>query len=135
MRVLSATISSAIYIGLLLFLFIFVYSILGMTLYRNKLKATNGLHKPYRQNFDDFIHSFFTIFQMMTVENWNQILTGCLNSKVNRAYTMFYLFSCQLILAYVLHNLFQAILLQGFEDPSILEDDDGNDMDEIKDQS
>jgi len=48
MRVLSATISSAIYIGLLLFLFIFVYSILGMTLYRNRLKSTNGLHKPYR---------------------------------------------------------------------------------------
>lgn len=34
MRVLSATISSALYVGILLILFICVYSILGMNLYR-----------------------------------------------------------------------------------------------------
>lgn len=71
MRVLSNTIGSAIYIGLLLFLFIFVYAILGMNMYRFKLTKTNGLGMPYRQSFDDFFHSFFAIFQMMTVENWN----------------------------------------------------------------
>ena len=48
MRVLSNTIGSAIYIGLLLFLFIFVYAILGMNMYRNKLTKTNGIGKPYR---------------------------------------------------------------------------------------
>ena len=60
---------------------------------------------------------------MMTAENWNQIMTAMLVSKVNRVFTMFYLYTCQFILAHVLHNLFQAILLQGFEDPSILEED------------
>jgi hypothetical protein len=48
MRVLSNTIGSAMYIGLLLFLFIFVYAILGMNMYRGKLAKTNGIGKPYR---------------------------------------------------------------------------------------
>ena len=62
MRVLSATISSAIYIFLLLLLFIIVYAILGTNLYKGKLSKTNGADKHYRQSFDDFIHSFFVIF-------------------------------------------------------------------------
>ena len=48
MRVLSNTIGSAIYIGLLLFLFIFVYAILGMNIYKGELTKTNGIGKPYR---------------------------------------------------------------------------------------
>jgi hypothetical protein len=48
MRVLSATIGSALYVGILLLLFIFVYSILGMNLYANKLSKTNGNGLPYR---------------------------------------------------------------------------------------
>ena len=66
----------------------------------------------------------------MTVENWNNILTACLVSNVPTWLTMFYLLSCQLILAYILHNLFQAILLQGFEDSSILQDNPAELLDE-----
>ena len=69
---------------------------------------------------------------MMTVENWNQIMTACIVSdESKKLFTVIYLFSCQFILAYVLHNLFQAILLQGFEDPSILEHEEVNDMNEL----
>ncbi len=106
MRVLQATIGSAMYVGVLLLLFIFVFSILGMNLFAGKLYRTNGPDLPYRQSFNDFTHSFFAIFQMMTVENWNNILTACLVSEVDTALTMIYLLSCQLILAYILHNLF-----------------------------
>jgi len=59
---------------------------------------------------------------MLTVENWNNILTACMVSDVNKSITLIYLLSCQIILSYILHNLFQAILLQGFEDPDILEE-------------
>ena len=120
--VLSSTISSAIYILLLLLLIIYVYSILGMFIYKKQLNKTNGKDMPYRQNFEDFQNAFLTIFQMLTVENWNNILTACMVSNVSTTVTLIYLLSCQIILSYILHKLFQAILLQGFEDPDILEE-------------
>jgi len=106
MRVLSNTIGSAMIVGVLLILFIFVYAILGMNIYKGELDKTNGQGKPYRQSFEDFIHSFFTIFQMMTIENWNNILTACLVSQVKASLSFIYLLSCQYLLAYTLHNLF-----------------------------
>lgn len=121
-NVLSGTISSAIYILLLLSLIIYMYSVLGMYIYKKQLNRTNGKDMPYRQNFENFENAFLTIFQMLTVENWNNILTACMVSDVNKSITLIYLLSCQIILSYILHNLFQAILLQGFEDPDILEE-------------
>jgi hypothetical protein len=47
-RVLNNTIGSAMIVGVLLILFIFVYAILGMEIYRNKLVTTNGPDKAYR---------------------------------------------------------------------------------------
>jgi len=94
MRVLSSTITSAIYIGLLLLLFIIIYAILGMNFYHNKLTKTNGIGLSYRHSFDDFPHAFMAIFQMMTIENWNQIMTACLTSKFPIGVTLFYLLSC-----------------------------------------
>ena len=120
LKVLNNTIGSAIYIGVLMFLFIFVYAILGMNIYRFNLTATNAIGLYYRQNFDDFAHSFFAIFQMMTVENWNELLTATLVSPVSTNITLPFLITCQIVLAYTLRDLFQAILLQGFEDDSIL---------------
>lgn len=119
-KVISSTINSALYIALLFLLIIFVYSVLGIQIYKGKLTKTNGKDLPYRQSFDTFVSSFFAIFQMMTVENWNQILTACLVSDTNRFITILYLFSCQIILAYILHNLFQGIFLSGFDDMSLL---------------
>jgi len=62
MKVLSSTISSAIYIGLLLLLFIVIYAILGMNFYYGRLTKTNGIDKSYRHSFDDFPHAFMAIF-------------------------------------------------------------------------
>ena len=48
LKVLNNTIGSAIYIGVLMFLFIFVYAILGMNIYRFNLTATNAIGLYYR---------------------------------------------------------------------------------------
>ena len=69
---------------------------------------------------------------MMTIENWNNILTACLVSSVNVVITVLYLISCQYLLAYTLHNLFQAILVQGFEDSSILQEEAEELYDEVE---
>jgi len=50
-KVLSGTFYSAISIFFLLVLFIFIYSILGLSLFQNKLNKTNGKYKEYRFGF------------------------------------------------------------------------------------
>ena len=61
-KVVSQSISSALSIAMLLFLFISVYSILGLKFYIHQLTVTNGKDKPYRQNFDNIQYAFFSIF-------------------------------------------------------------------------
>lgn len=46
------------YIAILLFLFIFIYSLLGMQFYGGNFKFDNA---P-RQNYDSFLNSFLSVF-------------------------------------------------------------------------
>ena len=54
-------------------------------------------------------------FQIMTMENWNDILTTTMISSVNKFLTIIFLISWIFIGNYTLLNLFLAILLEGFE--------------------
>ena len=54
-------------------------------------------------------------FQILTLENWNDLLTITLRSSVNKVITLIYLVSWIFIGNYVLLNLFLAILLERFE--------------------
>ena len=65
-------------------------------------------------NFDDFFSAYMTVFQVMTMENWNDILTAALRTQVNYGFTLVYLISWIFIGNYVFLNLFLAILLNGF---------------------
>ena len=80
---------------------------------------------PTRMTFDDFLSAYMSVFQVMTMENWKDILTSALRTDVNYALTLLYLISWIFIGNYVLLNLFLAILLNGFDsqDNSMLEGD------------
>lgn len=70
-----------------------------------------------RQNFDTFFNSFFSVFQIMTVENWNDIETAILESS--SAYIgILYMISWIFIGNWILMSLIQAILLDGFDEDS-----------------
>jgi len=56
------------------------------------------------------------VFNLLTIENWNDILTSSLRSGVNYAISLFYLISWIFIGNYVLLNLFLTVLLSGFDD-------------------
>jgi len=58
-------------------------------------------------------------FQILTLENWNDILTNTLRSSVNNILTLVYLITWIFIGNYVLLNLFLAILLERFEGQEI----------------
>ena len=58
-KVISVSFMDFVYITLLVFVFIFIYTLLGMRLFGGNLNFPEGLP---RQNFDTFIVAFFTSF-------------------------------------------------------------------------
>ena len=78
--VIQRSISSFVYLAMLLFLFIFIYALLGMQLFGGQFGFLNGSN---RYNFDSFNYSFVTSFILLTMENWNQVLFFAWNSTVN----------------------------------------------------
>ena len=67
--VLSNAFSSLFYTFLLLFLFIYIFTLLGMSFFGGTLTNTDS-----RLNFDSFLYSFLTVFGVVTLSNWNNIL-------------------------------------------------------------
>ena len=58
--------------------------------------------------------SFLATFQIVTQENWNDILIVCMRSSVMSFLTILYLISWIFIGNFIFLNLFLAILLDGF---------------------
>ena len=111
--VISRSIKSLMYIALLLFIMIFIYSLLGMQFFGGKFDFdTNGV----RQNFDNFFNAFLSVFQITTLENWQQIMHLTLRTTVNKFVSGIYLISWIFIGNYIFLNLFLAILLDRFTD-------------------
>ena len=116
--VISRSLSMFAYVALLLFLFIVVYSLLGMQIYRDKL----DFKRLSRSSFDSFYWSFISIFQVLSIENWQSLLYDTMNSSAGPASSLF-LVSWVFLGNFILLNLFLAILLDGFtyedEDDSV----------------
>ena len=58
--VVSRSIQQFIYLAMLLMLFIFIYALLGMQIFRGNMVKEDGTIP--RQNFDNFLNSFVTVF-------------------------------------------------------------------------
>ena len=109
--VVSKSMQSFFYIAVLLLLFIFIYTLLGIQIFGGK---TNFPDSNIRANFNSFHDAFITVFQVLTLENWQQILFICMRSSAGAFLTNLFLISWIFIGNYVLLNLFLAILLDGF---------------------
>lgn len=110
-NVMKRSLKSIFYISLLLFLFLFIYALLGMNLFSGSF--TNK-KIPYRQNFDSYNNAFISVFQILTQSTWQYILYLTMNTDVNKFISCFYLISWILIGNYLFLNLFLAILLDEF---------------------
>lgn len=65
MAVVSSVINEFIYILLLLFLCIFIYTLLGMQIFGGNILSSTVT--GVRQNFDTFLNALFTVFQVITI--------------------------------------------------------------------
>lgn len=117
-QVISKTLSKFIYLALFLLLLIIIYSLLGIKIFAGKLDVNIT-----RSTFDTFHWAFVTIFQVLTLENWQNVLFSVMKSDVGPASALF-LVSWIFLGNYVVLNLFLAILLDAFSET----DEDGIDL-------
>ena len=60
--------------AVLLLIIMFIFTLLGMQLFAGKLTEENFDGEKPRAHFDNFWWGFVTVFQVLTGENWNEVL-------------------------------------------------------------
>uniref|UniRef100_A0A3B3VFR4 Calcium voltage-gated channel subunit alpha1 Ia n=1 Tax=Poecilia latipinna TaxID=48699 RepID=A0A3B3VFR4_9TELE len=118
--VLMKTMDNVATFCMLLMLFIFIFSILGMHIFGCKfsLKTEAGDTVPDRKNFDSLLWAIVTVFQILTQEDWNMVLYNGMASTSPCA--ALYFVALMTFGNYVLFNLLVAILVEGFQAESPL---------------
>ncbi|XP_023242929.1 voltage-dependent calcium channel type D subunit alpha-1-like [Centruroides sculpturatus] len=108
---------------LLLFLFIVIFALLGMQVFGGKFNFLKTEDKP-RSNFDSFWQSLLTVFQILTGEDWNEVMYNGINayggvSSVGVLACIYFiiLFICG---NYILLNVFLAIAVDNLADAESL---------------
>lgn len=105
--------------SVLLFLFMFIYTLLGRELFAYKVRfdedgnfTNDKSGNSPRINFDSFTNAIVTIFIVLTGEQWNRIMY---DSYLYQKYTALIFFISLIIIGQmILLNLFLAILLENF---------------------
>jgi hypothetical protein len=115
---------------LFLFIFIYMFAVLGMQFFGDALPFTNvirgiggsgeGEHGQIvwvavdqRPVFDDFFESFLTVFQVLTLENWPDLVRRTVDHTGSAAAAVYFVV-WTLLGAFVLLELFLAIILGAF---------------------
>ncbi|XP_053711264.1 voltage-dependent T-type calcium channel subunit alpha-1I-like isoform X2 [Synchiropus splendidus] len=113
--VLMKTMDNVATFCMLLMLFIFIFSILGMHIFGCKfsLKTDTGDTVPDRKNFDSLLWAIVTVFQILTQEDWNVVLYNGMAATSPLA--ALYFVALMTFGNYVLFNLLVAILVEGFQ--------------------
>ncbi|CAH1794430.1 unnamed protein product [Owenia fusiformis] len=129
----------------LLVLFMFIFSVLGMNIFGGKFCSTpdgasckcmgnlDSFNETmpctcFRSNFDTLTRSFLTVFQILTQEDWNEVLYN--GMAKTSAWAALYFIALMTFGNYVLFNLLVAILVEGFsgnEDKSQKDNDESVD--------
>lgn len=124
--VLIKSIRSLSYIAVLFLLIMYIYAIIGVTLFRNPdynhsehIKLTASNPDPY----GDLGEAFFTLFRILTGEDWTDLRYNLLSNKevkgtvpvVSNTVITFYHVSWMIIAAYLLINLVIGAIVNNFQ--------------------
>lgn len=73
------------------------------------------VHCPIRSNFDNFLWSFVTTFQILSLENWNAVFEETLNAKGQPdVFSYIYFFSLVSFGVFLVLQLFLAVVIDSF---------------------
>ncbi|MEE6515745.1 hypothetical protein FKM82_024782 [Ascaphus truei] len=121
--VLMKTMDNVATFCMLLMLFIFIFSILGMHLFGCKFASEkDGDTYPDRKNFDSLLWATVTVFQILTQEDWNKVLYNGMAST--SSWAALYFIALMTFGNYVLFNLLVAILVEGFQTEEVSKRED-----------
>jgi hypothetical protein len=109
-EVIEKTIAPFLYTCVLLLIFIFIYSLIGMQLFGGKMDMKG--ERP-RQNFDSFHKAFLSMFQVLTLEDWQNLLFTAVRAQ-NPIVCSVYFISWIFLGNFVLLNLLLAFVLDAF---------------------
>ncbi|XP_072414332.1 voltage-dependent T-type calcium channel subunit alpha-1G isoform X3 [Chiloscyllium punctatum] len=123
--VLMKTMDNVATFCMLLMLFIFIFSILGMHLFGCKFASEKeGDTLPDRKNFDSLLWAIVTVFQILTQEDWNKVLYNGMAST--SPWAALYFIALMTFGNYVLFNLLVAILVEGFQTEEVQKREDAS---------
>ncbi|XP_010770240.1 calcium channel, voltage-dependent, L type, alpha 1D subunit, a isoform X6 [Notothenia coriiceps] len=121
---------------LLLFLFIIIFSLLGMQVFGGKFNFDETQTK--RSTFDNFPQALLTVFQILTGEDWNAVMYdgimaygGPSSSGMIVCFYFIILFICG---NYILLNVFLAIAVDNLADAESLNTDEPKKGDKKEDE-
>ena len=120
-QVIKGTAEQFAYIALLMFLFVFIFALLGTQIFGGNYKFMKS-ETEVRWGFNSFQSAFFTSFIILTLENWNSLLYDHLRTSVSPPLTAIFFIVWIFIGNYIFLNLFLAILLDGFESSDALQE-------------
>ncbi|KAE9356075.1 hypothetical protein PF008_g3766 [Phytophthora fragariae] len=110
--------------GVLLFLFIYIFALMGMQFFGNTMRFDDqGYPTPHtvdafwngtvpRSNFDTLPWAIATVFQVITGDNWSAVLYDAIRG--NGMIASLYFIILVMLGDFVLMNLFLALLLDNF---------------------
>lgn len=118
----------AFWFMIILFLFLFIYSLMGMQFFGNRFNFDSATHKPIplneitsaseferpRAHFDNLLMAFTTVFQCLSGENWNAVMYDGWRSMGPLA--VLYFISMIVLGAYIVMNIFVSGLLISFDE-------------------
>jgi hypothetical protein len=120
---IAHTMASMAPFTVIMLIFIFIYTLLGMELFAKKVNFNsdgdfdleNGMSPS--SNFDNFLEGFASVFIVLANDGWSTIFFDHYRADMAGTSLVFFI-SLLLIGQFILWNLFLAILLQNFDDDS-----------------
>ncbi|KAM9325782.1 voltage-dependent R-type calcium channel subunit alpha-1E [Gastrophryne carolinensis] len=121
---LMNSMKSIISLLFLLFLFIVVFALLGMQLYGGRFNFNDGTPSA---NFDTFPAAIMTVFQILTGEDWNEVMYNGIRSQggvSSGMWSSIYFIILTLFGNYTLLNVFLAIAVDNLANAQELTKDE-----------
>jgi voltage-dependent calcium channel L type alpha-1D len=115
LAVLSRAIKMCAPASVILLMMMFIFTLLGMQLFGGKFQAPQfeAGDEP-DHNFDTFWWAMVTVFQVLTGENWNEVLYNGIKAT-SWGTSVIYFVALNILGNYIILNLFMAILLSEFD--------------------
>lgn len=110
------------YIGLQLLTF-YMWVIIGMDIWAGDIYPGNpaltdtifAASNYYDNNFNNFLYSYVTVFELMVVNNWQQIASGYVAISGESAWLFFVSFNAWVVIITVKYNSFFSIIINCYK--------------------